>query len=502
MRWPRRGVRRGRGRPTRLLGRQAEPAGLAQKWDQVLDWSTRRSPSGSSAAKLNVSYNCLDRHVDDRARRTRPRSSGKASRATRATITYGELHREVCKFANVLKALGVEQGRPGRHLHADDPGGRSSPCWPAPASARSHSVVFGGFSAEALRGRINDARRKVVITADGGYRARQARCRSSTPSTRRSSSRPTVENVRRGQAHRRPCRHASRAATSGGTTSMAQAAADVPRAAGLRRRAPAVHPVHLRHDRQAQGHPAHHRRLPARRSATRTRTGLRPQADERRLLVHRRHRLGHRAQLHRLRPAGQRRHPGHVRGHARLPRHEGRFWEIVREVQVTILYTAPTAIRAFMKWGGQSRRSTTCRSLRLLGSVGEPINPEAWMWYREIIGGGPLPDRGHLVADRDRRDHDHPAARRDRDQAGLGAGCRCPASRADVVDDTGSRCRQVAAATWCSASRGRPCCAASGAIRSGTRTPTGAASAGSTSPATARSSTRTATSGCSAGSTT
>ncbi len=108
--------------------------------------------------------------------------------------------------------------------------------------------------------------------------------------------------------------------------------------------------------------------------------------------------------------------------------HKGRFWEIVEKYKVTILYTAPTLIRTMMKWGDDIPAGYDLSSLRLLGSVGEPINPEAWMWYREHIGRGALPDRGHLVADRDRRDHDLAAARRDRDQAGLGDDARCPAS--------------------------------------------------------------------------
>jgi acyl-coenzyme A synthetase/AMP-(fatty) acid ligase len=111
----------------------------------------------------------------------------------------------------------------------------------------------------------------------------------------------------------------------------------------------------------------------------------------RRLLVHRRHRLGHRPQLHRLRAAGQRRHPGDVRGRSPTPRTRGRFWEIIEKYGVTILYTAPTAIRTFMKWGADIPAKFDLSSLRVLGSVGEPINPEAWMWYREHIGGGTAP---------------------------------------------------------------------------------------------------------------
>ena len=100
--------------------------------------------------------------------------------------------------------------------------------------------------------------------------------------------------------------------------------------------------------------------------------------------------------------------------------HQDRWWEIVEKYRVTILYTAPTTIRTFMKWGERLPADYDLTSLRLLGSVGEPINPEAWIWYRRDIGGDRTPDRRHVVADRDRRDHDQPAARRDGDQARVG----------------------------------------------------------------------------------
>ena len=105
--------------------------------------------------------------------------------------------------------------------------------------------------------------------------------------------------------------------------------------------------------------------------------------DDGHLLVHGRHRLGHRPQLRRLRPAGQRRHHRHVRRRAELARSRIASGRSSSSYGVTILYTAPTAIRAFMKWGEQCPKHTTCPSLRLLGTVGEPINPEAWMWYHE-----------------------------------------------------------------------------------------------------------------------
>ena len=97
----------------------------------------------------------------------------------------------------------------------------------------------------------------------------------------------------------------------------------------------------------------------------------------------------------------------------------GRFWKMIQDHKVSVFYTAPTAIRSLIKAGGDLPKKYDLKSLRILGTVGEPINPEAWMWYYETVGGGALPDRRHLVADRDRRPHDHAAAGRDAAQARL-----------------------------------------------------------------------------------
>ena len=178
-----------------------------------------------------------------------------------------------------------------------------------------HSVVFGGFSAEALRSRIDDAEAKLVITADGGYRRGTAAALkpavdeavAHTPVGAERARRPAHRAGRR--LERQPRRLVARRRRHG--LRRAHGRADG-------RRAPAVHPLHLGHHREAEGHPAHHRRLPD-PGGVHPPHGLRPQAGDRRLLVHRRRRLGHRAQLHRLRAAGQRRHPGDVRGHPGHP---------------------------------------------------------------------------------------------------------------------------------------------------------------------------------------
>jgi acetyl-CoA synthetase len=181
--------------------------------------------------------------------------------------------------------------------------------------------------------------------------------------------------------------------------------------------------------------------------------------------------------------------------------HKGRFWELVQKYGVTILYTAPTAIRTFMKWGDDIPAKFDLSSLRMLGSVGEPINPEAWMWYRKNIGGERCPivdtwwqtETGAIMIS------PLPGVTATKPGSAMGP---LPGISAEVVDEARSRCPTAAAATSSSPSRGRRCCARSGATTSATRTPTGRATRASTSPATGRSWTSRATSGCWAGSTT
>ena len=177
-----------------------------------------------------------------------------------------------------------------------------------------------------------------------------------------------------------------------------------------------------------------------------------------------------------------------------------RFWEIVESYGVTIFYTAPTAIRTFMKWGDEEPAKHDLSSLRLLGSVGEPINPEAWMWYHEHIGGGncPIVDTwwqtetgGIMISPLPGVTTTKPGS----------ATFPLPGISAEVIDDN-AEVVTVGGGYLTLTRRGRGCCAASGAIPSATRRPTGAASPSATSLATAPSSTTTATSGCSAVSTT
>ena len=149
-----------------------------------------------------------------------------------------------------------------------------------------------------------------------------------------------------------------------------------------------------------------------------------------------------------------------------------RLWDIAERYGVTILYTAPTAIRTFMKWGAQEPEKHDLSKLRLLGSVGEPINPEAWMWYHAAHRRRPVPDRRHVVADRDRRHHDQPAARAPRSSSPARRPSRSPASR-PRWSTRPATASSAAVATSRSPARGRRCCAASTAIPSATRRRTG-----------------------------
>jgi acetyl-CoA synthetase len=358
-------------------------------WDEVLRWQPPHA-QWFVGGKLNASANCVDRHVRT-ARRNKAAIIWEGEPGDRRTLTYWDLFRQVGRFANVLKSLGVARGdRVALYL----------PLIPELAIAMLacarigavHSVVFGGFSAESLRDRINDAQAVVLVTADGGYRRGQVvplkqladEALQDTPSIRH------VVVVQR---------------RSGGPA----ADADPPLSGPGRN--------HWYH-RLMQGAPA----------------DCEPEAMDAEDL------------LYILYTSGTTGKPkgivhttggylvgtyatskwvfdlkeddvywctadiGWVTGHSYVVYgplangatvlmyegapdwpHKDRFWELIERHGVTIFYTAPTAIRAFMRWGTQWPARHDLRTLRLLGSVGEPINPEAWMWYQANIGGGRCP---------------------------------------------------------------------------------------------------------------
>ena len=332
-----------------------------------------------------MSYNCLDRHVEA-GRGDKVAFHWEGEPGDSRTITYAELLDDVQRFANVLKSLGVAKG---------DRVNIYMPMIPEVAVAMlacarigaAHSVVFGGFSAQALADRINDAEATVLITADGGYRRGEVFPLKAAADEAVANA-PTIQHVvvvKRGGNDvtmvegRDHWYHEL----------MADADPNCP-AEPMDVRAAAVPPVHERHHR-------------ASRRASCTRSGGY---------------LTHVAYTHKyvfdLHPDTDifwcTADVGWVTGHSYIvygplangatqvmyegvPNFPGndRLWAIVEKYGVTILYTAPTAIRTFMKWGAAEPQRHDLTSLRLLGSVGEPINPEAWMWYQEHIGGGRCP---------------------------------------------------------------------------------------------------------------
>jgi acetyl-CoA synthetase len=346
-------------------------------------------PLVRSGGRLNVAYNCLDRHLEG-ARRNKAALIWEGEPGDRRTYTYWDLHREVSLFANALKSLGVERGdRVAIYL----------PMVPEAAIAMlacarigaPHSVVFGGFSPESLADRINDAGARIVITADGGYR--------------RGSIVPLKANTDRAVEHCPGVEHV----------------VVVARGFGISREAG----VNMKQGRDRWYHDLMAEQTSAICPAeemesedllyilyTSGTTG-KPKG-----VVHTTG--GYLTQVHAttkcvfdLREEDVywcTADVGWVTGHsyivygplsngATVVMYEGapdwpdrdRFWQICEKYGVTIFYTAPTAIRAFMKWGRSWPDHHDLSRLRLLGSVGEPINPEAWSWYHEVIGGGRCP---------------------------------------------------------------------------------------------------------------
>jgi acetyl-CoA synthetase len=356
----------------------------SRPWTRVLDWQPPHAKWFVGGA-LNASVNCLDRHLNG-PRRNKAALIWEGEPGDRRTYTYYDLHREVCQFANVLRSLGVKKGdRVAVYL----------PLIPELAIAMLacarvgavHSVVFGGFSADSLRDRINDAKATLLVTADGGYR--------------------------RGQIV--PLKQIADDALEG-TPSIANVVV-VQRGGGAM-------PLNIKEGRDRWYHEL------IQDAALRCEPEVMDAED----------------MLYILYTSGTTGKPkgivhttggylvgtytttklvfdlreddvywctadiGWVTGHsyvvygpfangATVLMYEGapdwpkkdRFWSLIEKYGVTVFYTAPTAIRAFMRWGTEFPKAHDLSSLRLLGSVGEPINPEAWVWYYRTIGGERCP---------------------------------------------------------------------------------------------------------------
>ena len=393
--------------PEGFWAKQAESLHWDQKWDTVLDWSNPPFAKWFEGGKLNVSYNCVDRHVEA-GNGDRVAFHWRGEEGEERDVTYADLHRDVQRFANALKDRGIGPG---------DVVGIFLPMIPEVAVAMlacarigaPHNVVFGGFSPESVKERMEFSEAKALITVDG------ARRKGKTAPIKQQVDEVMGDLDAPRDDHRRPA-HGRRLLDAGGPRLLVAHGRRgrrrrVPgRAAG--RRAPALHPLHERLDGQAEGHPAHHRRLPDAGGVDAPQR-VRPQAGGGRLLVLGRRRLGHRALLHRLRAARQRRDVGDVRGRARLPG-QGHLVGADRALRRDdLLHRAdrdPRVHEVGRRVPGQARpqRPAPARHGR------RADQPEGVALVPQGDRRRPLPDRRHLVADRDRRDHDH---------------ARCPGSR-------------------------------------------------------------------------
>ncbi|WP_298887329.1 acetate--CoA ligase [uncultured Serinicoccus sp.] len=355
-------------------------------FDQVLDWSEAPFARWFLGGRLNACVNAVDRHVEaGHGDRVAIHWVGEPEDDTR-DITYAELHEQVQRAANALTDLGVREGDAVMIYLPMIPEAAVAMLACARIGA-PHSVVFGGFSSDALRSRIADAGSTVVITADGGYRRGKPSGLKSVVDGALEGGENPVESV---LVVRRTEQDVEW--TEGRDTWWHEAleAADATHEAQA---FDAEHPLFILYTSGTTGKPkgifhATGGYLLQTAYTSHVVHDIHPESDVYWCTADVGWVTGHSYIVYGPMTLGATQVM--YEGTPDTP-HQGRFWEIVQDKKVTILYTAPTAIRTFMKWGKEIPEKFDLSSLKLLGSVGEPINPEAWMWYREVIGGGRCP---------------------------------------------------------------------------------------------------------------
>jgi acetyl-CoA synthetase len=363
---------------------QADRLYWERRWDRVLDWDDAPFARWFVGGRLNVAYNCVDRHVEA-GHGEQVAFHWEGEPGDTRTITYADLKSEVCRAANALASLGLTAG---------DRVAIQMPMIPEAAVAMlacarlgvAHSVVFGGFSPAALRSRVLDARAKVVITSDGQFRrGKPAPMKAGVDQALAET--PTVEHV----------------------VVVKRTETDVPWVAGrdlwwhelvgvqsdehTAEAFDSEHPLYILYTSGTTGSPkgilhTSGGYLTQCAYTHRNVFDIRPERDVYWCTADIGWVTGHSYIVYG--PLANRATSVMYEGTPNTP-HEGRHWEIVQRYGVTVYYTAPTLIRTFMKWGAQIPAKFDLSSLRVLGSVGEPINPEAWMWYREHVGGNRCP---------------------------------------------------------------------------------------------------------------
>ncbi|MEP7076227.1 MAG: acetate--CoA ligase [Acidobacteriota bacterium] len=368
--------------PAAFWAKQAESLDWFKKWDNVLEWNEPHA-KWFVGGELNISYNCLDRHLTT-SRRNKAALIWEGETGEIRTITYLQLHSEVSRFANVLKRLGVEKG---------DRVALYMPLIPALAVAMlacarigaPHTVIFGGFSADAIRDRVNDGECKLIVTADAGYR-RGTEIKLKDVVDEAVGQCPSVENVVVFQ------RTGSKVSMQPGRDHWWHELTKTVDANNEAEHLDSEHPLFILYTSGTTGRP---------KGILHTTGGYLTQtAYTTKMIFDLKDEdiywctadigwvTGHSYVVY-----GPLANGATVFMYEGAPNHPDfdRFWDIIERHKITIFYTAPTAIRAFIKWGEQYPLKHDLSSLRLLGTVGEPINPEAWMWYRQVIGKGKCP---------------------------------------------------------------------------------------------------------------